>query len=278
RALAAGDHAEALHQVDRVLAFRPAARAGLFPQLARMAADPAFADALATMLATRPPWRAGLLAHLQASREAPDAADQMLAALQRRGGLDQGEFDGWIDTLLKQGRWGEAHARWAGPQLAAGHAIPLLFNGDFARPPSGSGFDWRLPRVPGVLVEFEPQAGAGQVLRLRFLGRRVAGGIARHPLLLAPGRYRLAWRQRLESLDADPGVEWRLSCAGKPDTLAASAPMRGTSPWRDAALEFEIPAQGCTGQWLELGMAGARGAGQLAAGGLRLARVRLEGR
>src|SRR5690606_21880321 len=66
RALAAGDHAEALRQVDRVLAFRPAARAGLFPQLARMAADPAFADALATMLATRPPWRAGLLAHLQA--------------------------------------------------------------------------------------------------------------------------------------------------------------------------------------------------------------------
>src|SRR5690606_37177951 len=115
-------------------------------------------------------------------------------------------------------------------------------------------------------------------MHLRFLGRRIAGEIARHPLLLAPGRYRLSWRQKTEALDADPGIEWRHSCAARPQALAASMPMRGASGWREVILDFEVPSEGCGGQWLALGTAGARSAGQIASGGLWLAQVRIAGR
>ena len=264
-----------LHHVDRVLALSPGADARLYPLLTRLSADPDFAEALAQALRSRPAWRNGMLAALQAG-SAPAVADRVLSALQRNGGLDQAEFDGWIEGLMRQGRLGEAQARWAGPILASGRALPLLFNGDFASTPSGVGFDWRLPRTVGVLVEFEAAGAGGNVLRARFLGRRIAGDVASHALLLPPGRYRLHWRQRIDGMNADPGLEWRVACMDPASVLARSDPMRGNTPWKRLHLSFEVPAQTCAGQWLQLGNAGAEGAGQVIDGALRVADVRLE--
>ena len=274
-ALDQGDYPGLLHHVDRVLALSPTAGERLFPLLAQLAADPAFAEPLAQALRSRPTWRNGMLATLQGSPE-PAAADRVLSSLQRNGGLAPAEFDAWIEGLLRQGRWGEAQARWAGPILAAGRPLPLLFNGDFASVPSGVGFDWRLPRTVGVLVEFESMGTGGNALRARFLGRRIAGDIASHALLLPPGQYRLHWQQRAEGLTADPGLEWRITCAQPVSMLARSLPMRGDIPWRPQQLAFQVPAEGCAGQWLQLGNAGAAGAGQVIDGALRVADIRLE--
>lgn len=271
RALAAGDYKTALVHVDRVLRMSSGqAHARLYPVLTQLASDPTFADALAESLGSHPPWRDGILAALHAAdKDGPRAADQVLAALQRRNDLDAGSTDAWIEALIRQGRWGEALARWAAPQLKAGQPIPLLFNGNFASAPQGAGFDWRLPSVAGVLASIEPLDRGGGMLHLRFLGRRVQGGaVASHALVLAPGTYRLQWRERIDGLRADEGLAWRVACAGQPQILAVSEPGSGSRPWRLQSLDFTVPSNGCGGQWLHLANAGNAGSGQVLSGDL----------
>ena len=217
-----------------------------------------------------------MLATLHQPKRDPKVGDRVLSTLQRKGGLAQDEFDAWIDGLLAQGRWGEAQARWASPLIATGAPLPLVFNGDFSRTPSGHGFDWRLPRMVGALVELESAGEQGNHLHARFLGRRIAGELASHPVLLPPGRYLMQWRERADAISADPGLEWRIECAQPGEPLARSRPIRGSFAWRKAQLEFVVPAQGCGAQWLRLGMAGASAAGQVADGSLWISAVSIE--
>lgn len=256
-ALEQGRPAEALAQIDAVLTLSPNTGRRIFPVLVQLAGDPAFANVLATKLVERPAWRGNMLGALRAAKGGdPVAADRVLAALQRQGGLTPAEFDGWIEALLQQGRWGEAHARWAGPQLAEGRRLPLLFNGDFEASPLGTGFDWRLSPVPGVLTEIEP-ASEGGSLNLRFLGRRVARQPLRHALLLGPGDYLLAWRERSDALRADTGIAWTLTCSDARTVIARGEPLYGTHAWRDRSLAFTVPPEDCGGQWLQLGTSGS---------------------
>lgn len=278
-ALERGDPANALVQIDAVLTLSPGTGATVFPVLVSLAADPGFAEALADVLRRGPSWRAGMLAALhQAKPEEREAADQVLDALQRKGGFSAKETTAWIEALLREGRWGQAHARWAAPLVAGGKPLPLLFNGDFARDPGGTGFDWRLPATPGVIVTFEPDQAKGRALRARFLGRRVAGAFLEHRLLLAPGHYRLRHRLRTDALRSDNGLGWRVACEGQALPLARGAPITGTRGWHVVDLEFSVPAQDCAGQWLRLGNAGATNAGQLVTGDLWLAATVVEGR
>jgi hypothetical protein len=278
-ALERNDPADALVQIDAVLTLSPRTGATVFPVLAKLAADPGFADALAHVLQRGPAWRPGMLAALQQAKpEDRDAADQVLGALQRKGGFSGEETAAWIEALLREGRWGQAHARWASPFIAGGKPLPLLFNGDFAQAPSGTGFDWRLPPTPGVIVTFEPDQGRGRALHARFLGRRVAGAFLEHRLLLAPGQYRFRHRLRTDALRSDNGLGWQVACEGQATALAQGAPFPGTRAWHAVELDFTVPAQGCTGQWLRLGNAGATRAGQLVNGDLWLAAAVVEGR
>lgn len=277
-ALERGEPAEALVQIDHVLTLSPGAGANVFPILLKLSADPAFAQALAGVLRRPPAWRAGMLAALQQAKEEDRAAaDQVLAALQATGGLDAAETAAGIEALLQQGRWSQAYARWASPFVQGGKPLPLLFNGDFAQEPSGTGFDWRLPATAGVITSFEPDRGGGRALHARFLGRRVAGALLEHRLWLAPGRYHLEYRVRSEALRSDAGVGWTLVCEGRPEPLGRGAPLDGSRGWRNASLVFTVPAEGCPGQWLRLGNAVNPAAGQIVGGDLWLATVALRG-
>lgn len=279
-ALQRGDRVEALVQIDRVLRLSPGAAGTVYPVLVQLAGDQAFVEALGETLASRPPWRAGLLAALRhPSTGNPANADAVLGALQRRGGLDAEESAAWIETLLRDGRWGEAHARWAAPLVAAGRPLPLLYNGDFAQAPSGRGFDWRQPPVAGAILQYEPASGAGRILHARFLGRRIAGPLLEHALLLAPGEYTLGFRRRYDGLRSDNGLQWTVACAGgdRPQLLARSQALAGSRGWQAEQVAFTVPASGCQGQWLRLGNAGSAGAGQLVSGDLWLDAVQVVG-
>ena len=279
-ALLRGDHVEAMAQIDRVLSLSPGAAASVFPVLVQLAGDPAFVEALADTLRHRPGWRPGLLAALRDPQAGnPANADAVLGALQRRGGLDAEESAAWIESLLRDGRWGEAYARWAAPQVAGGRPLALLYNGDFAQAPGGQGFDWRQPPVAGAILQFEAAAGdAGRSLHARFLGRRIAGPLLEHALLLAPGDYRLGFRRRLDGLRSDNGLQWTLACAGQgSQLLARSQPLAGSRGWQAEQMAFTVPATGCIGQWLRFGNAGNTAAGQLVSGDLWIESMAITG-
>ena len=268
-----GDYPQALAQIDALLRVAPRRASRIHPALVQLAQDASFAQALAESLGANPPWRAGVLAALRHPKTGnPRAAGQVMQALQERGELSAEEYASWLDSLLSQGRWDEAYARWAGGAVKPGGRLALLYNGDFALEPSGAGFDWRLRRVPGVLLEFEPaEAGAGRAVHLQFLNRRVPGAGLEQALVLAPGRYRLSLRARARALRSEMGLQWQLACAGPAGVAGRSEPLQGSFGWREIAMDVLVPPAGCPGQWLRLVNPVPSGAGQQVAGELWVA-------
>ena len=267
----------ALEQVDRILRMEPRRAGNINPVLVQLAQDPAFASALARKLATSPPWRGATLAAFRDPKTGnPDANGRIMEALQANGGLTKAEYDRWLDSLIAQGRWGEAYARWAGEAAKASGRLPLVYNGDFALPLSGSGFDWRQRRVPGVLLAFEHASGAdGPAAYLRFLDRRVAAAGLEQPLFLSPGRYRLSARMRAQGLRSATGLQWTLACVGKGGVVARLDPVNGNLPWQDFVTDFTGPS-GCQGQWLRLLNPVASGSAQRVSGELWVDDVRID--
>lgn len=250
--LAAGEGAMAMEQIDAMLRTAPRLGDSLYPLLTRLATEPAFAERLAHTLRARPAWRGALLSTLQAAPD-PSAADNVLSALRRLDGLDEAEFDRWIDYLMRRGRWGEAYGRWAGTLPLDGAALPAVYNGDFERPVSSRGFDWHLRRIPGVSVTFVPDHSArGLVAHASFRGRPVPQVNLEQPLLLAPGTHRFSARVRADALRSERGLEWTVQCVGRREPLARSEPLQGSFGWRTIVMEVNVPVTGCAGQWLRI--------------------------
>ncbi|MEO6154484.1 MAG: hypothetical protein ABIP16_02005 [Thermomonas sp.] len=277
RYLESGEYDQALGQIDRILRMSPKRAAGIHPVLVQMAQDPKFAEALAQSLRADPPWRRGILAALRHPQTGnPDAAGQVMGALQQQGGLSPEEYAGWLDSLMAQGRWGEAYARWAGEVAKPGGRLSLVYNGDFEHVPSDSGFDWRLRRVPGVLLQFEQAAGTpGQAAYLRFLDRRIPSAGLEQPLMLSSGHYRLSLRLRAQTLRSALGLQWVIACVGPGGVVARTELVEGSFGWRTFEAAFAIPDTGCPGQWLRLINPVPAGSAQRVAGDLWFSDVKI---
>lgn len=273
RFLEVGDYAGALRHLDALLTVSPASREALLPVMAQLAQDPAFADALAVHLGTHPRWRTPIL---RAAGKQPDGqGDRLFEALRRHGGLAAKEEARWINGMLGAGRWGSAYARWVGGLPATGR-LPLLHNGGFEDAPTSSGFDWHVRRVKGVIFRNGLGEGSGEGgARLTFLGRAVGDTGLGHPLLLAPGRYRLALKARAPELRAEQGLEWRITCADGRTRAGAGARIAATQRWSQPEMTFDIPAADCEGQWLRLMNVAPAGVAQAVRGEIELDDVRI---
>ena len=267
--LQAGAYPAAVPHLDALLTVSRESREQALPLIIQLAADRAFADALAAHLVQQPRWRTQILRAAQRS-DVPDASDNLHAALRSRDALTPAESARWIDGMLADGRWGTAYAYWVGSLAQPPESLPLLHNGDFARPISSRGFDWRLRRTNGVVAGRVDAPRGGHVLRLTFLGRNVARTGLEQPLLLAPGRYRLDLRARTSALRSHRGLEWQLTCSDNRTRIATGATITTHSQWAPLSLDFEVPADNCEGQWLRLVNPAPRGAAQALRGELQL--------
>jgi hypothetical protein len=270
--LRAHRYSEAMSNIDIMLRTSPGQGAQAFPIMADLAVSPEFARALAHTLSGAPLWREGMLDVLLA-RGTDVAVNQVHAALQTRGGLSPQEAGRWVDRLLAEGHWGEAYSYWvSGLALAPGASLPLIYNGGFETEPTGTGFDWRIPRTPGVVIERVADSGAtgSFAMHLTFLGSRVPRINFEQRLFLAPGNYRLDFRARAQSLHSDVGLQWMISCDGKNQPVLTGTPIEGSFDWKKFEMEFTVPAVACGAQRLYFHNPGSAAAGTAVSGDLWL--------
>lgn len=267
-----GRYSDAMRNIDIMLRTSPAQGANLFPIMARLAANPDFAHALAHTLSANPLWRASMLGVLLA-HGSDVAVNEVHSALQTSGGLSPQETGLWVDRLIAEGRWGEAYSYWAsGLSLAPGASLPLVYNGGFESEPTGTGFDWRIPRTAGVLIERDADSGAtgSFAMHLTFLGTRVPQINFEQRLFLAPGSYQLHFRARAQSLHSDDGLQWMIACEKKSQPLLTGPALDGNFDWKPFEGNFTVPALDCLTQRLYFHNPGAAAAGKTVSGDLWL--------
>lgn len=251
-----GRVAEGIAYMDALLRVRPGLAEGLFALLTQAVDASAGQIPLAQTLAGTPPWRTGFLTHLAHSAQSSDAVGAVFEQLASTpGGLTEAERRAYVERLIRDRRWRQARRVWAADRHPGDEPV---FDSGFELPPGGYGFDWRLNRVPGAAIELlgGPGVSGRRALYVEFHNRRVRFAHVQQLLTLAPGRYRLAARYRLDGLRNERGLTWTLQCAEPPrGRLGSSRRLAGSSPWSTLEFDFDVPAENCGAQWLRLELA-----------------------
>lgn len=252
-----GDYQSAFAHADTLVR----RRADLFPSIFKLFSvaaveDPRALSVLVRQLTANPPWRGAFIEYLHDSDDGAPIVGALAIALQATDApFTDYELQRLYERWLVAGRF--AGIREMRARLNRPPANDLLQNGDFAVDPDDQAypFGWRLevgPGMAGSVLEDDLRVG-NPAYRLEYDGFS-SGVFLRQLLLLAPGSYTLAGRQRAETPRDDPGLEWRLACADGGDEIVISR--LGTSgaetEWRPFSAEFQVPARNCTVQWLLL--------------------------
>jgi hypothetical protein len=270
RAIAAGHWDEAMARADALLRTdgQGLVRPAVFRFLNVAAALPAPRAALVGRLGVAPPpwWREAYLRQLATAVARSLAPDPGGAATAPGDTLDPGSaaavFDGLepspapplpdeyrpiVATLTAAGRYGQAIGLWRALARRADAAAPLR-DGSFAREGDDTAFTWR--RAAGVGASSEiVRSAEGGALHVVYDGFGEPT-LPAQLMVLAPGPYRLAWRERLIG---PARLAWRVRCADAAVSLADEAALPpGPAAWAERALTFEVPAGGCPAQWVEL--------------------------
>lgn len=273
------NYAAALHNVNVLLGVEPGQQSALLPLLANVASrDPGFATALAQALANRPAWRNDMLTELLAHAPAATVNTVFDSLQASPAGIDDTEANAWFDRLEKDGHWGQAYSRWASRTgAAAGGRIPAVYNGNYADPVTGTGFNWRMHGEPGVTIDrVRTTDPAGWAAQVTFRERRADDMGFWQPLLLAPGRYTLTFRARADNLQSDAGLEWSITCMADGTPIANSPLFAGTFNWRPLTVDFDVPASQCKAQRLQLTNPGAGGSGKIVSGKVWFTEFRIQ--
>lgn len=252
-----GKPVEALRHVDMLLRLEPERNWQQYNLLQAVAGFPPAHAALAAALLRRPPWRERFMAQICAPAEGSSVARTPLINILRKSaeGLSAQELSHWINCLSRDRRWGEAYLTWVS-SLPKEQKLELanVFNGGFEHEPSNMGFDWLVTSAPGFMVERVPTQAAGgeAALRVSFEEGRVQFNHLRQQLVLSPGNYRLQGRSRAEGLRSERGLVWSIQCVEGGEPIANTKPVSGLTPWIDFSIDFQVPPEACSAQWLQL--------------------------
>jgi hypothetical protein len=242
-------HADALLRTDADGALRPQ----LFRLLDVMASDETSRAALLGRLRRAPWWREAWLAHLAAVAASPAGAvspDQARAILMSLASgprpLTRAEYLPYVEMRLARGDYAQAERDWAALARRADGAA-LLRDPTFQASSVSGPFGWTPASGVGASSEMEAPTDAARALRVDYDGyspSRLPGQL----LVLPPGRYSFAWRERIVG---PPRLAWRVRCLGRtPQVLIGAPPLAGPG-WRARRLTFDIAAD-CPAQQVEL--------------------------
>lgn len=249
RYLRIGDTENAVAEIAALGRLIPEANRVLVPELAKFAVQPKSGAAVAEVLRSDPDMRGRVLEHLANTGAKPDV---VLAVAQRSGETRPGAVAPWEQKLLQR--------LVEGNDLSRARSLWSRFAGVDEKAIRGGIYDPRFQRLPGP-PPFNwsfASSGAGaaeptrsQSLQVEYYGRADAE-LASQLLMLAPGRYRIAFRASGNTPGQGSAVSWRLSCHPGGAEIASLPIQKLTYTPAARSGEFSVPAAGCPAQWLKL--------------------------
>ena len=211
-------------------------REKLFALLVAAARYDASRPALGERLALSPWWRLAFMRELAAKAEPADARVVLARLSTTANPPTDLELAPYLDRLVDLGAYRAAAADWRA--FARPRRDPDDVNDLTAPAP----FGWSPVFGGGASSGVD-----GGDLRVDYDGFATPR-LPRRLIALAPGGYRLAWRERI---DGDARLVVEVRCAGS-DTLLASARPVANAAYEPRTLDLDVPASGCEGQWLAI--------------------------
>lgn len=256
RRLRQGSYGSAFAHADALARRRPGSAEPIFDLFATAAiADSRALSALVELFALQPPWRQVFLTYLI---ERPDTDDVLLSMAVALDRADKPMTDGEIQQLYQN--WFAERRISAMLILRDRIGRPVdrpLQNGDFGTPEDQQilPFGWRIAALSGGAVSrIEDDLDQENfAIRAEHNGRE-AGVLMEQAMFLAPGRYVLRGRSRVESA-AETGARqiWRAVCLESGAVIGEVRPgEENTEAWTSFSAAFTVPAVGCTVQLLNL--------------------------
>ncbi len=241
---------------DRAMAASPALRRPLFGQLETLLNYLGQVDFLETVARRQPVWWADFFRYVARPPTDLELVRALYALEGAEGEARMAQRRVFLDRLIREGHWQEAYLTWLNALSSRERRhLGLVFNGGFELPLSNLGFGWRTRAPQAVKIEHRRTYGISgdRALALHYRGRAVPDGHLAQYLLLPPGRYRLQYRARPDSLKAEEGVRIAIHCrGGRERRLASGQRLLGVYQWRMDVVEWTVPETGCPAQELRL--------------------------
>ena len=255
--LRSGDVSAALRHVDETLRARPRIWDEVLPSLVPLAVSQEGLEPLSKLLATSPSWRLRFLEVLCANAAPMEPLRLFTALADKSSPPTDPELKAFLERLVKEGQLREAYLVWVKflpkERMAA---LGNVHNGGFSFPISGLPFDWAFGNLTGSKINVigRPDEIADLALRVEFNGNRAPFRHVAQMLLLSPGRYELTVAGRVEALENERGLWWKVTCAdGR--LLGETDRILGTTGWKALRTEFVVPEESCVAQRLQLELA-----------------------
>jgi tetratricopeptide (TPR) repeat protein len=224
--------------------------------LALAVRDPRAVAPLGDRLAANPAWRQAFLGYLGSQARDPAASAALDALINRLASgptpLTGDEVGAYVRSLVAQEKYQQAMQAWR-RLLPASAGTGGVADGDFARTPGSSPFDWTLASAVGWTAAIgDSPTGGGQALNIAYDAVSPPQPV-RQLLVLAPGAWRLSGRFYDEGGAGAPAFAWTVTCLGAEQPLAAApAPPGPPAAWRAFGVDLTIPPDNCAAQWLSL--------------------------
>lgn len=245
----------ALQHYDMVLRTSESGRDLLLPTLVASISHDELVEPVAALLGTEPPWLPNFFAVFGGRAPADENSGKLLELLRAGGYRGEVPYSDLLPArLVTLGEYRTA-AR-VHQALLAGQVNPKSADDQFGRTPRLAPFDWDMVSSGEIRSEPQLRDGAQGNPSLYVYGDPGNSGIAARKLfVLAPGSYRLVTDVFAEASSAPERLGWTVQCAGSSQTVAQIDVTPKKAGGRQSYdVPIEVPASGCTAQWVQIDM------------------------